>query len=94
MNRQLQIALNGISPSSDSVSVKIKGNWVNVDKSSIKISHFGLVMPKTFKTNLGLEEFDDLQTIKNDPDFFLKRIIDKLLIKLNYDNAYLIRLDE
>lgn len=82
MNRQLQIALNGISPSSDSVSVKIKGNWVNVDKSSIKISHFGLVMPKTFKTNLGLEEFDDLQTIKNDPDFFLKRIIDKFGTKV------------
>lgn len=82
MNRQLQIALNGISPSSNSVSVKIKGNWVNVDKSSIKISHFGLVMPKTFKTNLGLEEFDDLQTIKNDPDFFLKRIIDKFGTKV------------
>jgi hypothetical protein len=29
-------------------------------------------MPKTFATKFGLSEFDDLNTIKNDEDYFIK----------------------
>jgi hypothetical protein len=48
-------------------------------------------MPKTFKTNLGLDQFDDLDTIKNDPDFFAKKIIYRFSTKVDnftdYDDA-------
>jgi hypothetical protein len=32
-------------------------------------------MAKTFKTSLGLEQHDDLETIKNNPNFFIERLI-------------------
>jgi len=32
-------------------------------------------MPKTFATAFGLGEFDDLNTIKNDRDFFIKQYL-------------------
>jgi hypothetical protein len=40
-------------------------------------------MPKTFKTNLGLDDFDDLETIKNDPDFFVKKLIKRFNTKVD-----------
>jgi len=30
-------------------------------------------MPKTFATNFGLTEFDSLEEISNDPDYFIKQ---------------------
>ena len=38
-------------------SVRIDGNYVTVDKSSIKISPYEIIMPKTFKTAYSLDEF-------------------------------------
>ena len=32
-------------------------------------------MPKVFKTNFGLEQYDSIEEIKEDPDFFLKRLV-------------------
>ena len=82
MNRQMQLTLDGISPTSETAMVTINGKPLTVDKESIKISSYGLVMPKTFKSNLGLDEFDELEDIKNDPLFFVDKLIDKFGTKV------------
>ncbi len=84
LHRQLQLTLNGISKSDNGVKyVWINGKKVQIDKSSIKTQGYGVVMPKTFKTNLGLDDFDDLETIKNDPDFFVKKLIKRFNTKVD-----------
>lgn len=76
LNRQLQLALNAISPSDPKINkVRINDEWVTIDKSSIKVTTYGAIMPKTFKSSLGLEQHDDLETIKHNPNFFIKRLI-------------------
>jgi bifunctional DNA-binding transcriptional regulator/antitoxin component of YhaV-PrlF toxin-antitoxin module len=45
-------------------------------------------MPKTFKSNLGLEQFDDLETIKNNPDFFIDRLAKKFTTKVDNYTDY------
>lgn len=82
MNRQMQLALDGISPTSESVNVTINGKPIAVNKETIQISSYGLVMPKTFKSNLGLGEFDELEDIKNDPLFFVDKLIDRFGTKV------------
>ena len=77
MNREMQLSLNGISPDSSMNTVMVNGQTVTIKKDSIKTSTYGLVMPKTFKTNLGLDEFDDLEDIKNDPLFFVRKLAKK-----------------
>lgn len=59
----------------NSKQVKIGGKYYNVDKSSIKTQAYELIMPKTFATAFGLKEFDDLNTIVNDKDFFIKQYV-------------------
>lgn len=87
INRQLQITLDGISPKGDTDIVIIGGQPVKIVKESIKTSTYGLVMPKTFKSNLGLDEFDELEDIKNDPQFFVRKLADKFGTKVEiYEN--------
>ena len=39
-------------------------------------------MPKTFKSNLGLDEFDNVEDVKNDPLFFVKKLQHKMTTKV------------
>lgn len=82
MNRQMQITLDGISPNGNTNTVSINGQLVNINKSTIKTSTFGLIMPKTFKSNLGLDEFDNVEDVKNDPLFFVKKLQHKMATKV------------
>lgn len=75
LNRIMQLQLNAISPSSNNVTVTIGGQKLDVDKSTINIQSYGCIMPKVFKTNFGLEQFDNIEEIKADPNFFLKKLI-------------------
>ena len=75
LNRIMQLQLNAISPSSDDVIVIIGGQRLAVDKSTINIQSYGCIMPKVFKTNFGLGQFDNIEEIKADPDFFLKKLV-------------------
>lgn len=84
LNRRMQIELNGISPSAqESVEVWVQGKKVTVDKPSIKIQSYGIIMPKVFASNLGLEKFDDIETIKNDPMFFTRRLVQRMGTRVN-----------
>ena len=82
LNRELQTTLDGISPSSGRTIVKINGNSVTINKNSIVKSCYGAIMPKTFKSNFGLDQFDQVEDIKADPDFFTKKLASKLLTKV------------
>lgn len=82
MNRQLQLTLDGISPTSDKTSVRINGSIVQVNPSSIVRKCYGAIMPKTFKGNFGLDQFDQVEDIKSDPDFFVKKLVEKLYTKV------------
>lgn len=87
MNREMQLALNGISKDSPMNTIRVNGKSVTINKDTIQIGTYGLVMPKTFKTNLGLDEFDDLEDIKNDPMFFVKKLAHKFGTKVEiYEN--------
>ena len=55
--------------------IRINGEYHTIDKDSIKEQAYEIIMPKTFATAFGLGEFDDLNTIKNDRDFFIKQYL-------------------
>lgn len=78
--KQLQEGMQrtlGAIGSSASDAVVINGVPVLIDKSSVDIRAYETIMPKIYATKFGLLENDDLQTIKNDRWFFLKRMLAK-----------------
>lgn len=75
INRRRQIELNSIG-SGNNNDVYINGERVIIDKASLKKSPYELIAPKNYETTFGLRVGDDLQEIKNDNLFFLKRLIE------------------
>lgn len=57
----------------NSTKVRIGGDLKTVDKSSINIQAYELIMPKTFATNFGLKQFDSLSEIENNPNWFVEQ---------------------
>ena len=93
MNRTMQQTLNAISTASSDIQAMVDGKTITVDKSSIKTQAFGILMPKTLKEKFGLDQFDSLEDIKNDPMFFTKKIVRKFSTKvdsypLNYEGLF------
>ncbi len=43
--------------------------------ASLKQQAYEIIMPKTFATKFGLHEFDDLNTIQNNKDYFIKQYL-------------------
>ena len=82
MNRMMQLSLNSISPKNESTQVFVDGKPVMVDKDSIKIQSYGCIMPKVFKSNFGLDDYESIQVIKNDPDYFLKKLVKNATTKV------------
>lgn len=73
--------------------VRINNNYVTVHKPSIRKFAYELIMPKTFATKFGLKEFDDLFTIKNDKDFFIKQYLRNQAVDVS-PNQYTIALKQ
>lgn len=71
--------------------VRINGQYHTIDKSSITTQAYEIIMPKTFATAFGLKEFDDLESIKSDPDFFVKQYLQNQATKVN-NNQYTVEL--
>ncbi len=57
----------------NSTKVRIGGDLKTVDKSSINIQAYELIMPKTFATNFGLKQFDSLSEIESNPNWFVEQ---------------------
>ena len=67
-------------------AIRIGGKFYNVDRSSLKIQPYEVIMPKIFATIYGLKEFDSLEEIEKDPEWFVKQY-EKNLCKLR-SNQY------
>lgn len=74
-----------------STKVRINGVFHTINKSSISVQPYEIIMAKKFATSFGLNEFDDLNTIKNDKDFFIKQYLKNQATKVN-NNQYTVEL--
>lgn len=75
----------------NTTKVRINGQLVNVDKNSVVSQAYELIMPKTFATNFGLKEFDSLEDIKNNQDFFIQQYLQNQATKVE-ENQYAVEL--
>lgn len=62
--------------------VKINGNYYSVDKRTLNFEPYEVIMPKIFATAFGLSEFDDLNSIASDRDYFIKQYLRNQAIKI------------
>ncbi len=72
------------------VFVKINGENVLVNRSTIKKTAYEMVLPKIFIEEFGLETNDQLDEIEHDPMFFSKRLVQKFTKEIDpfhYDIA-------
>lgn len=79
---QVQEDLTKLNNRQGSLTI-INGSKIEIDPSSVEIEPYEIIMPKIFAEIFGLNEYDDLNSIKNDPEFFTKRLIDRIQIARN-----------
>lgn len=59
-----------------------------IEPLDIQSDAYEVILPQIYKTQFGLQEFDDLQEIIRDKDFFLKRGINRFKCKLDNHDYY------
>ena len=60
--------------------------WVNgkqIEPMDFQYDAYEVILPMTYKTKFGLQEYDDLQEILRDPDFFVKRGLQRFKSKID-----------
>lgn len=92
LRRRTQTDLQTLTKGLDGRVVQINGKQVIVDKDSIDVIPYELVMPKTFIKEFNLDKYDNLYDIKNDKLFFLKRMVKNWATKLDNEVNYDIEL--
>ena len=63
--------------------ILMDGTEIQIDPKSINIEPYEIVMPKIFASVFGLEVGDDLNVIKQDREFFVKRLIESIKPKVS-----------
>lgn len=63
---------------------QVYANGQLIDPIDIQTDAYELIMPKIYQTQFGLQEFDDLQEILRDKDFFVKRGLSRFSCKLDH----------
>lgn len=63
---------------------QIYANGQLIDPIDIQTDAYELIMPKIYQTQFGLQEFDDLQEILRDKDFFVERGLSRFTCKLDH----------
>ena len=53
----------------------VQGKRVGVQKGTLKVRPYGVIMPKIYETLFGLKKGDSVNVIKNDENFFLRRLV-------------------
>lgn len=88
----LQQQLNSLSNYTVNNQVTINGEPIIVDKNSIKVIPYEIIMSKLYQTQFGLRTGDDVRTISEDKLFFLKRFFEETTDKSISDNEYDVKL--
>ena len=70
--------------------VRIGNQTHKVDKTTVKVQPYELIMPKTFATNFGLKEFDSLSDIEGNPYWFVEQYIKNQEVTVNSANYSLV----
>lgn len=85
---QLQTVLNAVSTryGNTNYAVTINGESWTIDKNSIKIKPFEIVMPKVFATNFGLDVNSNLSEISANNNYFVQKILSQY--KSHIDESY------
>lgn len=65
---------------------------IELDSRSIQHHAYEVIMPKVFAKQFGLKENDNLSAIEQDPDFFTKRLVEKITTPEISDKYYTIAL--
>lgn len=103
---ELQTVLNAVSPTNSNNTVQIDGKIITINKDSINIKPYEIVMPKVFASNFGLTNDSDLNVISNDKDYFSKQLLNSVtstigdkyynlaFTKLNGDPIYVLNRNE
>lgn len=63
--------------------ILMNGTQVQIDPKSVDIEPYEIVMPKIFASVFGLEVGDDLNVIKQDKEFFVKKLIESIRPKVS-----------
>ena len=63
--------------------ILMNGTEVQIDPKSVDIEPYEIVMPKIFASVFGLEIGDDLNVIKQDKEFFVKKLIESIRPKVS-----------
>lgn len=82
----MQTDLKKLSKNYDKADRKVFANGTLIEPTDIETDAYELIMPKIYKTQFGLQEFDDLQTILRDKDFFVKRGLQRFQCKLDHQS--------
>lgn len=65
---------------------------VTVDKNSIQVQPYEIVMPKIFLEEFGLDQYSNLDEIVNNPDYFYDRMVNNFSTKVFDETLYDIEL--
>ena len=87
----LQQAFNALGSGNEGI-VEIDGRRVQVNKASLRMKAYEAIASENYATTFGLTVNDSLDSIKNDPLFFLKRNAKLLLSDTTDDNKYDLKL--
>lgn len=83
LNREMQRQLTALNPeNTEPLNVLINNKVVTVQPSTIDITSYGTVIPKTAASSFGLNQYDQVSDIVNNPDFFLDRLVKRLNTKV------------
>lgn len=83
LNREMQRQLAALNPdNTEPLNVLINNKVVTVQPSTIDITSYGTVIPKTAASSFGLNQYDQVSDIVNNPDFFLDRLAKRLNTKV------------
>ena len=86
--KHFQKDLFKLSPSYNKEDRSIYVNGELIQPMDIKTDAYELIMPKIYKTQFGLREYDDLQEILRDKEFFVKRGLTRFACKFSNHNLY------
>ena len=93
LRRFVQRDYNILSGVDSSDVLKTTDGYVRItNKESLKVQPYELIMPKIFINEFGLDQYDDLYSIKNDKLFFVKRLQQHYTSNLTNEQLYDIEL--